>query len=126
MKIFALAFMIAFMAFPALAEDTAAKSSNGLKAVQSDHVCMVNDTVFDKPQIPVDVTGKTYYGCCMMCKERLQKDTALRTAIDPVSGNEVDKSTAVIGAEESGRVHYFETEENLQKFDPSETVEKAE
>ena len=45
-------------------------------------VCMVNNTVFEKDQIPVQVSGKTYYGCCEMCKERLAKDAAARTATD--------------------------------------------
>ena len=48
-----------------------------------------------------------------MCKERLEKDANLRNAIDPVSGNEVDKAKAVIGANAEGKVHYFESEENL-------------
>lgn len=35
--------------------------------IPQSRVCMVNNTVFDKPQIPVQVEGKTYYGCCGGC-----------------------------------------------------------
>ncbi len=49
------------------------------------YVCMINNQVFDKEQIPVEVDGKTYYGCCAMCKERLAKDADSRKAVDPVS-----------------------------------------
>jgi len=40
--------------------------------VKASEVCMVNDRVMGKPQIPVEVEGKTYYGCCEGCKSRLQ------------------------------------------------------
>ena len=50
-----------------------------------------------------------------MCKTALAKDAAKRVAVDPVSGKEVDKAKAVIGAQEDGRVFYFESEENLKK-----------
>jgi YHS domain-containing protein len=51
-----------------------------------------------------------------MCKERLAKDAALRVAVDPVSGKEVDKATAVIGADSYKRVFYFESQKNFEKF----------
>lgn len=87
-----------------------------LKRVETKKVCMVNNQVFDKDQIPVTVGGKTYYGCCEMCKKALASDASKRVAIDPVSGKEVDKATAVIGADATGRVFYFENEKNLKKF----------
>lgn len=91
-------------------------SAGTLQRVAADHVCMVNDTRFPVPQIPVPVAGKTYFGCCEMCKGRLAGDTAVRTAVDPVSGNQVDKATATIGALPSGKVLYFESEENLNVY----------
>ena len=87
-----------------------------LKRVETKKVCMVNNQVFDKDQIPVTVEGKTYYGCCEMCKERLSKDAAARTAVDPVSGKTVDKATAVIGALPDGKVLYFESQETYEKY----------
>jgi YHS domain-containing protein len=79
-------------------------------------VCMVNDMDMGKAQIPVVVEGRTYYGCCAMCKERLSKDAAVRSAIDPVSGKSVDKAKAVIGKRPDGSVVYFESEANLRRY----------
>lgn len=90
-----------------------------LKIVPHKEVCMVNDTHFSKAQIPVEVNGKTYYGCCQMCKKTLSEDAATRTATDPVTKKNVDKATAVIAAREDGSVLYFENNENLKKFKPN-------
>jgi YHS domain-containing protein len=79
-------------------------------------VCMVNDMDMGKAQIPVVVEGKTYYGCCAMCKERLAKDAAVRSAVDPVSGKKVDKAKAVIGKRPDGSVVYFESDANLRAY----------
>lgn len=87
-----------------------------LKKVEPQYVCMINNKLFENPQIPVVVGEKTYYGCCPMCKEKLEKSAEARSATDPVSGKTVDKATAVIGAQADGVVHYFENEENLKKF----------
>jgi YHS domain-containing protein len=87
-----------------------------LERVEAKRVCMVNDTVFPKDQIAVQVEGKTYYGCCEMCKGRLAADAAVRQSTDPVSGKKVDKATAVIGAGSDGKVRYFESEETFTRF----------
>jgi len=87
-----------------------------LKRVETKKVCMVNNQVFDKDQIPVTVEGKTYYGCCEMCKERLTKDAAARTAVDPGTGKPLDKATAVIAAMPDGKVLYFESQETFAKY----------
>ena len=79
-------------------------------------VCMVNDRYFARPQIPVEVEGKKYYGCCAMCKERLANDTAARNGTDPISGKSVDKASAVIGRASDDTVLYFETLANLKKY----------
>jgi YHS domain-containing protein len=88
-----------------------------LKKVETKKVCMVNNTVFEKDQIPVQVSGKTYYGCCEMCKERLAKDAAARVATDPVTGKQVDKATAVIAAKPDGTVLYFESQKTLEQYE---------
>lgn len=87
-----------------------------LSKVETSYVCMVNNAVMAKPQIPVKVENKTYYGCCEMCAGTLKKDRKARFAIDPVSGKEVDKAKAVIGAKPNGEVLYFENEATFQKF----------
>jgi YHS domain-containing protein len=105
---------------PAPAAAAAATKTTSSAAVEkvSDPslVCMVNDMDMGKTQIPVVVEGQTYYGCCAMCKERLAKDAAVRTAIDPVSGKKVDKAKAVIGKRPDGSVVYFENEKNLRQY----------
>lgn len=95
------------------------RHASALERVPVDHVCMVNDTYFPKPQIPVAVESKTYFGCCEMCKGRLASDAAVRVATDPVSGRSVDKAEAVIGALASGKVFYFESERTLADYQSS-------
>jgi YHS domain-containing protein len=88
-----------------------------LKRVETKKVCMITNAVFEKDQIPVPVGGKTYYGCCEMCKERLAKDASSRVAVDPVTGKNVDKATAVIAAQADGKVLYFESEKTLAQYE---------
>ena len=95
------------------------QSSTSLTEVDSKYVCMVNDQLFVKEQIPVEYEGKTYYGCCEMCKEKIKSNPASRESVDPVSGGKVDKAESVIGAAPDGSVYYFESEDNLQKFNAS-------
>ncbi len=108
------------MTTAALAEDQV------VTAVEPNMVCMVNNASMAKEQIPVEVGGKTYYGCCAMCKERLAKDASSRVAIDPVTGKSVDKAAAVIGALPDGKVLYFENEKNLARYNKGERAEKKE
>lgn len=96
------------VARPALAEP--------ITRVPAKRVCMVNNTRFDKDQIPVAVEGKTYFGCCEMCKGRLGTDASIRQATDPVSGKPVDKAKAVIGAKPDGKVLYFESEKTFSAY----------
>jgi YHS domain-containing protein len=95
------------------------KEDAALQVVETKYVCMINNQRFNKVQIPVEVEGRTYYGCCEMCKGRLSGDPKSRVAIDPVSGKEVDKAKAVIGANADGEVFYFENAENLKRYKAS-------
>jgi YHS domain-containing protein len=79
-------------------------------------VCMVNNQFMGMAQIPVEIEGRTYYGCCPMCRERLQGDAALRTAIDPLTQAPVDKASAVIGKTSTGAALYFAKLENLHAY----------
>ncbi|MBL1147562.1 MAG: hypothetical protein HND56_01880 [Pseudomonadota bacterium] len=117
--IFTFAAFVLLLSTPVFAQDAAAEAENpfpSLHKVEAKYVCMVNNRVFPIVQIPVEVEGKTYYGCCAMCEARLQKDASLRKGVDPVSGAEVDKADAVIGAKRDGSVYYFENEENYEAF----------
>ncbi len=97
------------------------------KLVQADpkKICMVTNKAFDKDQIPVQIKGRTYYGCCDMCKGELEKDPKQRMAIDPVSGKKVDKSRAVIGVASNGGVVYFENSGNLEKYNSALAIPNA-
>jgi YHS domain-containing protein len=108
--------LLALAAAPAAAEDAAASPAGPVTRVEAKKVCMVNDALFQKDQIPVEVEGKTYYGCCQMCKAKLAEDAAVRSAVDPVTGAKVDKATAVPGALADGSVLYFESEKTLAEY----------
>lgn len=87
------------------------------RPVEPSLVCMVNDAYMGKPQIPVPVNGKTYYGCCEMCVDKLNNIESARIAIDPYSGNPVDKSEAyIVLMNPQGAVAYFESESNYSAF----------
>ncbi len=72
-------------------------------------VCMTNDVIFGRPQIPVKVDGNTYYGCCQGCASRLQNESRMRYSNDPFTGNKVDKATAFIVEGPRGEALYFES-----------------
>jgi YHS domain-containing protein len=103
------------VAVAAFAGESGIRPFGQLKKVESKTVCMVNEQAMGKDQIPVEVDGKTYYGCCDMCKKALADNAEKRAATDPVTGKQVDKATAVIAAQEDGRVFYFESDETLAK-----------
>jgi YHS domain-containing protein len=85
--------------------------------IPNDLVCMVNNAYMGKPQIPVPVNGKTYYGCCQMCVGKLNNDETARTGIDPFSNKAVDKTEAyIILMKEEGEVAYFESKENYLNY----------
>lgn len=79
-------------------------------------VCMMQDTVMTTPAIPLASGGKTYYGCCEMCKAKIAAEPERYTrARDPLSGAVVDKATAaLLGVD--GRVYYFESEGSRAQF----------
>src|SRR5688572_21375788 len=87
-----------------------------LKKVESKTVCMINERAMWKDQIPVEIDGKTYYGCCDMCKKALNDNVQSRFSTDPLSKKAVDKALAVIAADADGNVYYFENDTNLKKF----------
>jgi YHS domain-containing protein len=88
----------------------------GLQRVDPKYTCFITKHRFDKPQLPVVLDGKTYYGCCDMCKAKLTNNRSSRFDIDPVSGRKVDKATAVIGADSTGKIYFFENEKDLEDF----------
>jgi hypothetical protein len=91
------------------------------KSVQiaKDQVCMVNDAFMGSPQIEIPVNDKMYYGCCKMCVKKLNDSKEIRTAIDPLSKEEVDKSEAYIvldpDSDQNG-VLYFKSESTFNRY----------
>ncbi|WP_286513118.1 hypothetical protein [Empedobacter falsenii] len=85
--------------------------------VPNKQVCMVNNAYMGKDQFEVPYDGKTYYGCCNMCVERIPNDETARIAKDPFTGKEIDKADAyIVLKDQQGNVDYFENEENYKKF----------
>ncbi|WP_051360051.1 hypothetical protein [Adhaeribacter aquaticus] len=89
------------------------------QALPKELVCMVNNAYMGKKQFPVNFEDKLYYGCCQMCVKTIQNEHQVRVATDPLTGKEVDKSSAFITLNptmNNGSVLYFESEANYQKF----------
>jgi len=108
---------VAGSALAALAQQSAKTGS--LERVDPKYVCFVTKYRFYTRQLPVAIAGKTYYGCGNMCRAKLKGDASQRSDIDPVSGQKVDKATAVVGADSQGNVYFFENVENLKKYKPA-------
>jgi YHS domain-containing protein len=87
-----------------------------VRQVDAQFVCMIDKRHFDEPQKPVLVGDRTYYVCCEVHATQLIQAPPSRMDIDPVSGKEVDKATAAVGADRVGNVYFFENAENLKQF----------
>ncbi len=91
-------------------------AKQGITQIDPNMVCMINNTVMGKPQIPVAFEGKTYYGCCEGCASKLKKSAQARTAKDPVTGKDVDKASAYITKAPDGSALYFESADTAKRF----------
>ncbi len=99
---------------------------NEVKFEKKSDVCMVTNMVpGDRPMFPVEVDGKTYYGCCPMCVTRLKDERAVRYAVDPVTKREVDKASAFITAGPGRKAVYFESEATAKKYQALSATEKV-
>jgi YHS domain-containing protein len=87
-----------------------------VKKVDAKSVCMIEKKRFNEPQQPVAIEGRTYYACCYLHVVELKEDPASRMDVDPISGNQVDKATATVGADKAGNVYFFENAKNLKLF----------
>lgn len=86
--------------------------------VSNEKVCMVNDRYMVVKQLPVEVNGITYYGCCDNCVEKIQQNIGdVRYAKDPINGDRVDKANAVIVQnKKDGVVYYFGNKDFANQF----------
>jgi YHS domain-containing protein len=99
------------------AAPTAAAKVAGLTRIDTGSVCMLSNRYLgDRPQVPVAVEGKTYYGCCANCAARLAERPDAREARDPITGHTVDKGSAILARDAQNRVLYFESEASLARM----------
>lgn len=94
-------------------------SSAQIEKVDSNKVCMVNDKFMGIEQIPINVDGKTYYGCCKNCISKLQNNqNNVRFAKDPLTGEKVDKAEAYTASlkDRSRKILYFKSEQNYRQY----------
>src|SRR5262249_191222 len=83
---------------------------------KKEYVCMMQDMVLGKAGIPIQFGGKTYYGCCEMCKEKIKNDPQKYTkATDLVSRKPVDKADSFIYSVD-GTAYYFGSDSNRKAF----------
>lgn len=108
--------ILGIMALVAYSEAEAKRTEVKAKLVDPKTVCMVNDAVMGKGQIPVKHEDKTYYGCCEGCVEKIKTMRSVRYASDPVTGREVDKAKAVILEGPAGEALYFESLDTAGKY----------
>jgi len=103
---------------PVAASTQPASATHALTRVSdSSNTCMLSNRYFGaRKQVPVEVAGKTYHGCCPRCAARLGADASARVAIDPVTGHEVDKASAVLAHDDRNALYYFESEATLARF----------
>ncbi len=90
--------------------------STWLQKVDPSEVCMITNRHEHKPQARIVINGKTYYGSCEGCAENIKSNPSVRFARDPYTGRLVDKAEATTFADASGRVWYFQSEDNKVKF----------
>lgn len=93
-------------------------STQNYEIVPNKKVCMVNDRFMGIDQLPIDVNGIMYYGCCEDCVEKLQKNLEnVRFGSNPLNNSKVDKASAVIVQDKSsGGVFYFASKEDANTF----------
>jgi YHS domain-containing protein len=105
---------------PTVNQEVASKvtSNQKFEIVPNEKVCMVNDRFMVVEQIPIEVDGITYYGCCQNCVKKLQENIeGVRYAKDPISGKKVDKASAtIVQNKEDGMVKYFESRSSAEGF----------
>lgn len=83
--------------------------------VEQNRVCMPQNLVFDRDMIPVQLNDRTYYGCCEGCIVQITQNEALRMGQDGLTGENIDKSQAVV-LDIHGKAMYFASAENAKKY----------
>ena len=96
--------------------DTTGQPTSWLTRVDADRVNMAVNRLEDGVGQEVSISGKVYRVPDMVCAENMRLNPSTRFARDPFTDNLVDKSDAVIYADASGRVLYFESQDTYRDF----------
>lgn len=89
------------------------------KPVSDSVVCMVSGLVKNKAILPIEIGGKTYWGCCDNCLMQLRNNIEnVLYAKDPYSGTLICKAGALkrLDPENNKYVLYFETDRNYEVY----------
>lgn len=91
-------------------------ASAWMMKVKPGEVNMVTNRHEKKTQEEIRLDGKVYYGSGQGMAWNMTQNPSIRFSKDPVTNKTIDKAEAVIFADASGRVHYFESENSFQSF----------
>ena len=91
-------------------------ASTWLTMVGTDTVNMVTNSVDESAVNSVKIDGRAYNVNGEMGASAMRKNPSIRFSRDPLTNNKVDKSTATICEDASGRVYYFESPSTYREF----------
>ena len=89
-------------------------ASNWFTRVKSSEVNMVTNRFEGKRQAEINANGKTFYGTGDGAAAAIANNPSICNAKDPLTGETVNKSEAVIFANASGKVYYFKSEHTFK------------
>ncbi len=87
-----------------------------LTKVDANRVNMATNRLADSELKAVTISGKTYFVAGDAYKEMLLNNPSVRFSRDPLTNRRVDKADAVVFADASGKVFYFESENTMKDF----------
>ncbi|MFQ5736914.1 MAG: hypothetical protein ACE5GY_08645 [Thermodesulfobacteriota bacterium] len=91
-------------------------ASQWLSRVNASDVNMATNRYEKRTHETVTLAGKTYYVGGASYAMNMKNNPSTRFANDPLTNNRVDKADALIYADASGRVFYFESEKTHGDF----------
>jgi YHS domain-containing protein len=96
-----------------------------LSRVAAEDVNMVTNRRESKKQSALSLNGKSYFCPNNAYAANMSNNPSIRFAKDPLTDKRIDKSDAVIYADASGRVYYFESEDTYKGFISLANAEKG-
>ena len=113
--------ILIFLSVPIYREHESQKVLENLmnQEIPFQEVCVVSNEIKFEELEPVIIENKTYWVCCPKCKAKLIRNSnTIRFAFDPYLKEKLNKADAIIiqNPENKGKVLYFKSKENLEKF----------